>query len=92
MGKEQVLKNLSLNDFNDFFEHVVNEELIADTYGSLVFYMLNKKEYPSYYTQNLRDSNYKEKYKNTARGFFGQIQNDEASYTKFVNKFIKKIY
>jgi len=92
LGKDKVLEKLSLTDFNDFFEHVVNEELIADNYGCLIYYILNKKKYPSNYTQNLGDVDNKERYKNTARGFYGQIQNDETKYNKLVNRFIKKIY
>lgn len=92
IGKTEILNNLSLPDFELFFEHVVNEELIADKYGSLMYYLLNKKLYPSFYTQQLNDSDNKERYKTRARGFFGQIQNDETKYKQFVNKFIKKIY
>jgi hypothetical protein len=92
LGKDKVLEKLSLTDFNDFFEHIINEELIADNYGCLIYYLLNKKKYPSYYTQNLGDADNKERYKQTARGFYGQIQNDETKYNKLVNRFIKKIY
>ncbi len=92
LGKDKVIENLSLPDFNDFFEHIINEELIADNYGCLNYYLLNKKKYPSHYTQNLDNSDNKERYKQTARGFYGQIQNDETKYNKLVNRFIKKIY
>lgn len=92
LGKTEILRNLSLEDFDDFFEHVIGEELIADRYGCYVFRKLNQEEYPSYMTQELHLDFNKERYKQTARGFYGQIQNDETKYNKLVNRFIKKIY
>jgi hypothetical protein len=92
MGREEVLRNLSTNNFDDLFEHIIGEELIADKYGSLLYYFLNKKFYPKHYTQQLDNIHVREKYKNNVSVFFGQIQNDETSYYNFVNKFIKKVY
>jgi hypothetical protein len=92
IGKEEILKNLSLTEFNEFFEHVVNEELISDKYALINYYKLNKFSFPIFYTQQLNLTENKEIYKMTARGFFGKIQNDETKYNDFVKKFIKKIY
>ena len=92
MGKEYVLSNLSNPEFDKFFNHVIEEELIADKYASLVYFILNKEEYPSYFTQQLHLDENKEMYKNTARGFFNCIENDETKYNEFIKKFIKKIY
>jgi hypothetical protein len=92
MGKHEVLKQLSNTDFDKLFDHIISEEIIADRYGSLLYYFLNKKIYPKHYTQQLDNIHIKEKYRNNAIVFLGQIQNDETSYYNFVNKFIEKIY
>lgn len=92
LGKTEILKNLSLEVFNDFFEHVIGEELIADRYGCYLYQKLNKKEFPSYMTQQLDLEINKERYKQTARGFFGRIQNDEKKYKELFEQFIIKKY
>jgi hypothetical protein len=92
LGKEEILRNLSLEDFDAFFEHVVQEEQIADRYASYIYQKLNKDIYPSVMTQELHLEDNKIKYRQTARGFFGRIQNDEEKYKKFVEQFIIKKY
>lgn len=92
MGKKQLLANLSTNDFNQFFEHVLEEELIADRYGCYIYYNMTKKEYPKYMTQQLDNEQNVERYKSVARNLFGQIENDEKKYKELINKFIIKKY
>ena len=91
-GKTEILRNLSLEDFDTFFEHVIGEELIADRYGSYVYHKLNRENIPHYMTQELNLDINKEKYKQTARGFFGRIQNDEKKYKELFEQFIIKRY
>jgi len=92
MGKDVMLKNLSLSDFNEFSEHIINEEVFADKYASIIYYKLNKFIYPKDYTQRLDNQQNKERYKEKTRSYFNVIQNDETKYNNFVNKFINKIY
>jgi hypothetical protein len=92
LGKKEILRNLSLDVFDEFFEHVMNEELIADRYGSYIYQKLNKEVFPKYMTQELDLDINKERYKQTARGFFGRIQNDEKKYKELFEQFIIKKY
>lgn len=90
LGKKEVLRNLSLEEFDEFFEHVVGEELIADRYGCHVYYKLNNENFPTCMTQQLDIKLNQEKYRQTARGFFGRIQNDEKKYKELFEQFIIK--
>lgn len=92
LGKKEILKNLSLNDFDEFFKHILGEELIADRYGCFMYYNLTKEVYPKSMTQNLHIKEVVDRYKSTARALYGQIDNDEKKYKELVNKFIKKKY
>jgi len=92
LGKKEILKQLSLNNFDDFFNHVLNEELIADRYGCYMYYNLTKNVYPKSMTQNLHIKEVADRYKSTARALYGQIDNDEKKYKELVNKFIMKKY
>ena len=92
LGREEILRNLSLENFDKFFEHVLQEEIIADRYACYVYQKLNKDIYPRVMTQQLDLEDNKFNYRQKARGFFGVIQNSEERYKKFVEKFIIKKY
>ena len=92
LGKDKVLSKLSLENFDEFFNHILEEELIADRYGCYVFNKLNNEEYPYWMTQQLNLEFKQEQYKQTTRGFFGRIQNSEEKYKQFVEQFIIKRY
>ncbi len=92
LGKKEILRNLSLDVFEEFFEHVVGEELIADRYGSYVYQKLNNEIFPNHMTQALDIKINKDRYQQTARGFFGRIQNDEKKYKELFEQFIIKKY
>lgn len=88
MGKANVIKFLSDENFDNFFDHVVNEEIIADRYGCFVFRLLNGVEFPKQATQRLEDRYRREQYKSTARVLFGKINNSEEKYNELLNSFI----
>ena len=92
LGKKEILRNLSHKNFDDFFNHVLTEELIADRYGCYMYYNLTKEVYPKSMTQNLHIKDVADRYKSTARALYGEIDNDEKKYKELVNKFIKKKY
>ena len=92
LGKKEILRNLSNKNFDDFFNHVLGEELIADRYGCYMYYNLTKQIYPKSMTQNLHIKEVADNYKSTARYLFGQIENNEEDYKKLVTKFIMKKY
>jgi len=89
IGKTNVLSNLSLENFEDFSNHVIYEELLADRYGSIMFYKLNNEIYPENMTQQLNNNVRRLIYINKTRGFFGVIQNSEELYHNFTKLFIK---
>jgi hypothetical protein len=90
LGKKEIIKKLSLNIFDEFFEDIVGEELIADRYGCYVYKKLNNEEFPTHMTQQLNLDLNKNKYKETVRGIFGRVQNDEKKYKELFEQFIIK--
>lgn len=90
LGKEEIIKKLSLNIFDEFFEDILGEELIADRYGCYVYKKLNNEEFPTHMTQQLNLDLNKNKYKETVRGIFGRVQNDEKKYKELFEQFIIK--
>ena len=90
LGKEETIKKLSLENFDEFFEYIIDEELIADRYGSYLFRKLNNEKFPSHLTQELNLTFNREKYKQSARRVFGRVQNDEKKYKELFEQFIIK--
>jgi hypothetical protein len=88
MGKDNVIKFLSYEDFDMFFDHVVTEEVIADRYGRLVYRLMNGVDFPIHATQQLENEYRRERYKSTARVLFGKINNSEENYNELVKSFI----
>ena len=87
-GKHHFIKELSNENYDDLFEHVVGEEILADRYASRVFYKLNNEVFPKYYTQCLDDPNKKAAYRYRIEFFFGKIQNNEEKYDNLFKQFI----
>jgi hypothetical protein len=88
VGKEHIIKMLSLEDFEEFCTHVITEEIIADRYGCYVFYLLNKNIFPREATQRLDEKYRQVQYKHTAKHLFGQIQNNEENYKRVLESFL----
>lgn len=87
MGKEEMISQLSEEDFDIFFNHVVEEEIVADRFGSFYYFHLNKKPYPKYRTQQLEDEEYRLKYVDKIIDVHGKIK-DEDTYNKMLSYFI----
>ncbi len=87
-GKAYMVKMISIDDFDIFFDYVVNEEMTADRYASFIYYKMNKEKYPKQYTQQLDDSYKKEQYKPIAKLLFGVVDNNEENYKKLLEGFI----
>jgi hypothetical protein len=87
IGKEAMVSQLSEEDFDIFFNHVVEEEILADRFGSYFYYNFNKKKYPKYRTQQLDKQDYREQYVDKIIDVHGQIK-DERSYNKLIDYFI----
>jgi hypothetical protein len=92
LGEKEILKKLSLSDFEEFFEDIVGEELIADRYGCYIYRKLNNETFPIHMTQQLNLEFHKNKYKDSTRKIFGRIQNNKKNYNDLVNQFIIRKY
>lgn len=88
MGKKEIISFLSEEDFDVMFEHVVGEEVLADRYGSLMYYHFNKEKYPRYRTQLLTETSNRVNYKDRVRPLHGMINNSEEKYNKLMESFI----
>ena len=90
MGRAVMLKNLSLDDFDELLTHIFFEEILADRYACRMFYHFNRDIYPWWYTQQLNLPSKQLQYHPLARNYFGKIQNDEKKYYELIEQFIKK--
>ena len=85
-GLQFHLDILSSTDFEEFSEHVIEEELIADRYATKLFKIANG--YDSGYNQNLHKEVNKAFYKGRLRdNVFGTIKNDVEHYNKVVETY-----
>lgn len=90
LGRAEVLKNLSLEDFNDFMSSIIYEEVLADRYACRLFYHINKQIYPWDETQQLNLIDRQKRYEEIAVKYFGYIENNETKYYEVINGFIIK--
>ena len=90
MGKAEIIRNLSLDNFNEFMGHIIHEEVLADRYACKLFYSLKKEIYPLGETQQLNLPDKQKQYEQIAMGYYGHIQNDEKKYDEMINSFIIK--
>jgi len=87
-GKLNMINKLSTEIFEDFMEHIIEEEIFADRFASLIFFSLNKKLFPRNYTQCLHLPHKQKDYEEVVKGYFGKIQNDENKYDELIKSFI----
>lgn len=89
-GKDVVIAKLSYDDFNKFFDDIINEEVIADRYACFTYQILMDETYPREATQRLDLMCNKAQYVHTARLIFGVIKNKEENYKALFESFIEK--
>jgi len=87
VGKQGMVNQLSNENFDEFLNHIITEEIIADRFASMMYYCYNKRKYPKYRTQRLEEQSQKDKYVHQVGDLFGQIK-DEETYDKILNLFI----
>jgi len=88
LGKEFYLKELSIDDYDEFCESILYEEVFADRWARLMFYKLNNELYPIEMTQQLELNYNRIIYKKSCNFIFGEIKNNEENYKKLVENFI----
>lgn len=87
VGKQGMIDQLSNENFDVFMSHIINEEIIADRFASLMYYCYNKQLFPKYRTQRLEEQKEKDYYVYQVEDLYGVIK-DEESYDKLLKKFI----
>jgi hypothetical protein len=81
IGSDFHINKLSSSDFKEFVNHIIQEEIIADRYACLMFYIVNGEEAP--YSQGLENSIIQEQYKPKIKdAMFGKIDFDLDNYKK----------
>lgn len=83
-GKEHYLEKLSRPDFEDFFEGVIEEEVFADRWASVMYYHLTGDLYPRHLTQQLDADYIRLEYRPYCRSIFNKVQNDEEKYKELI--------
>lgn len=83
-GKEYYLNKLSRSDFEYFFEGVIEEEVFADRWASLMYYHLTGNLYPRDLTQQFDSDYIKSEYIAYCRSIFNKVQNDEEKYKELI--------
>jgi len=90
-GKDGVIKVLSNEDFEEFFNHVIGEEIFSDRYACHVYHKLNKFNFPREATQQLHLEERQRQYKGNARQLFGVVQNNEENYKRLLESFVYEV-
>ena len=87
-GLEYHLHKLSSTNVNILYNHILNEEIIADNYGMFAFKRLTGVEYPYEMTQQLKDYENKVKFIDTAYSLIGKLNGTEDSYKIMIQQYI----
>lgn len=87
-GVEKHLEKLSSTDWNVFFKHVIHEEMLADKFGTFLFYKINKRVYEGF-TQKLHKKINQYKYGEVLKEeLFKKYSNNIKEYNELVNSLI----
>lgn len=87
LGKAAMVSKFSTIDFDEFIGHIVEEEILADRFASLIYRKFNNESFPWYRTQRLDDETSRDNYTIEMKNLHGRIT-DEVSYDKVLNSFI----
>lgn len=92
LGFDAYSNNILKLDFESYFKHIVEEEIIADRYACIIGSILNK-EHKSFnkYNQGLESSMRQEIYKPRLKELYDSIPNTYEEYVKFLYESIVSI-
>jgi len=91
LGEPYFVLQFSNSNFNEFHRFVVNEEILADRYGRIMFHKFNKTKFPIEYTQMLDDEFNSNRYKAVTKQMFELFQNTgSGDFKKLYEQFIIK--
>jgi len=87
LGKEKVISNLSISDFDLFSDSIIEEEIFADRYSCFVHYKLYGIS-TRCYSQGLHIPKKRNEYKGRTLNLFNVIDNKEENYIKLLESFV----
>lgn len=88
LGKEKVMSNLSIEDFDLFSDSIIEEEMIADRYACFIHYKLRGNS-DWRYMQGLDNPSRRNAYKGQTLNLFKVIDNKEENYIKLLESFVE---
>lgn len=91
LGFDTHLKNLSVDNFPDFWTYILDEEKIADRWASYIFYKVNGRVLDINKTQNLSRQERKSRLLRDIYELFGRFDGTEESYKSLLKEFIDVI-
>lgn len=88
IGEDSLIEKFSNKDFDSFSDFIINEEIIADRYSSMLFYIFNGFTFPKYKTQDLENPDRQKTYKKrVVPQLYGKFNSKEA-YNNFLNELV----
>ena len=88
MGKDYHMDSLSHEEFGDFADYILYEEILADRYGSLIYKIFNGVSLDKKYTQQLDIQSNAIRYKTVMGNMYGVVKGDEDNYKELVNTYM----
>lgn len=86
-GKASVVGLFSCTDYEKFHNYFIVEEIFADRYASLLYYLFNFECFPDYLTQRLELPYRQDAYRHQTGEIFGIVKCEE-DYDKLINQFV----
>ena len=87
-GVEYHMNMLTTSDFKSFYEFIISEELFADRWASLVFYLINQKKFHISQTQQLHITPNKELYINNLKETHNLFKATNFNYGDMIKQFL----
>lgn len=84
-----MVEMLSNEDFEEFCSSIINEEIIADRYGCLLYKHFNQQEFPRAATQQLHLLERQLKYRATAYELYGTVKHSEENWINLLDSFLE---
>ena len=91
-GNEKFITGLTSNSLTEYFDFLINEEIISDRWASYIFYKLNGRLLRNHMTQNLHIEENKNKFMVSNVRSFNIISGDMKNYDELVNHHIIETY
>jgi hypothetical protein len=87
-GVDYHLNMLTTSDFKRFYEFIIAEEIFADRWASLVFYLINQTKFHTSQTQGLHIISNKELYINNLKETHNLFKATNFNYGEMIKQFL----